>query len=317
MGDYSVVCGLSGLPITRKEKVKLIFLRSTKHPDEFDTYWVPRYPVWKPLMLPVEGIYNAGAWIEEIPDSPSVKLLLKYFSKPEIKTSSGGKFEFPEGDFDKMTDELFDLGKHPCYQSRISETKQHSMAIVSEDSFKFALQLAEKQFESRDELKELFQKGLQDYRCPVFPYFRLTRKEREMGIKEVSNSQEWFENGGESIEDPQYDDKDREEHAWSISQRSENFLHLLDKSIEVGELPYVIYNQTKEESILEGMIDMILLKRIMGRHGLQKRFDPLRTCSIYEPDFDNIFVPWNEFVLSEAKRKQEIYAPEHEDDCDD
>lgn len=313
MGDYSVICGLSGLPITRKEDVRLIFLRSTTDSDEFDTYWMPRYPVWKPLMLPVKGIYNSHAWIKEIPDSPAVKLLLKYFSKPEIKTKSGGNFDFPEGDFDKMTDKMFNMGTHPCYQSRFSETKQHSMTIVSEAAFKFAIELAEK-FESRDQIKELFNKGLQDYLCPIFPYFRLTRREKEEGVKEVSSSQEWFESGGESIEDPRFNDKDREEHAWSLSQRSEHFLSLLGKSMEVGELPYVMYTQTKEDAILEEMIDMILLKKIMGLYGLQKRLEPSRTCSIYEPGFDDIFVPWNEFVLSEAKKKQELYAPE---DCDE
>jgi hypothetical protein len=315
MGDYSVICGLSGLPITRKEKVKLIFLRSTSDTDEFDTYWLPRYQLWKPLMLPVDGIYNNHAWIEEIPDSPAVQLLLKYFSKPEIKVMDkqtgepGGNFTFPEGDFDKMTDALFD--KHPKYQSRFSETKQHSFCIVSEAAYNFAIQLAEKQFESRDELKELHEKGIQDYLCPIFPYFRTAR--REEGVKEYQNSSEWFEDGGESVNDSSYDDAYRENHAWSISQRSGNFLNLLHKAIEVCELPYIMHERTQDRSILEDTIDMILLKRIMSRYGIHKRFEPLRTYDIYDPEFDKIFVPWNEFVVSEAKRKREIYEPEVED----
>ena len=315
MGDFSVICGLSGLPITRKEKVKLVFLRSTSDPEETSIYWLPSFKKeWKPLMIPVEGVYNDHAWIEEIPNSSAVSLLLKYFSKEEIQVfnpqtgKKQGDFNFPEGDFDKMIDAFFE--KHPRYKDR-SHIQYHSMAIVSETAFNFAIKMAEEHFCSRNELKELFESSLQNYLCPFYPRLRLAQR---VGLGEINSTEEYFAKGHEPISDPSYTDECRELHARCIANEPNHFLYSLKRAMEAFELPYITYTQTQEKKLLEDMIDMILLKQIMGEQGLQKRFQPLSTYDIYDPEFKTIFIPWNEFVVSEAKRKQEFYEPEIEDE---
>ncbi len=83
MGDYSTICALSGLPISKGDRVKKLILRSAK-PDHL--YWIPELiEGWKPLLLPITGYYeNCHGSIENVDEDVALTVLYKYFKSKSV-----------------------------------------------------------------------------------------------------------------------------------------------------------------------------------------------------------------------------------------
>ena len=92
MGSWNVTCALSGLPIIRDNKVKVMilvssdmdgFMRRHEKEDFSHFHFTGSGSYWTPVMFPISGVYNEYGTIEEIQKDENVKLIVDFFKEEQ------------------------------------------------------------------------------------------------------------------------------------------------------------------------------------------------------------------------------------------